>query len=338
MSLSWFKITLKAPVQYRLLAASLLACAAAAAPTAGVRATEVANLVDLLGWIAASRRAEPPAVEEDPEPIIVGRLATYRTSHDDTLADVALRFNLGYVSLVAANPGIDPWVPGEGTEIVLPLAHLLPDAPREGIVINLPEMRLYFFDKDGGVQTYPLGVGREGLETPRGTTEIKRKAENPIWYPTAATRADDPELPAAVPPGEDNPLGTRALYLGWPAYLIHGTNRPYGIGRRTSRGCIRMYTEDVERLYPQVPVGTKVTVIDQPIKLGWSRGELYLEAHPTKAQADQLEINGAFDFELPDGLIERINAAAGQEANRLDWATVRQAALERRGYPVKITR
>lgn len=339
MSLSWFKIMLKAPVQYRFPAVGLLlACAAAAAPTAGARATEFANLVDLLGWIAASRRAEPPAVEENPEPIIVGRLATYRTSHDDTLADVALRFNLGYVSLVAANPGIDPWVPGEGTEIVLPLAHLLPDAPREGIVINVSEMRLYFFDKDGGVQTYPLGVGRDGLETPLGVTEIKRKTENPTWYPTAATRADDPELPAAVPPGEDNPLGTRALYLGWPAYLIHGTNRPYGIGRRTSRGCIRMYTEDVERLYPQVPVGTKVTVIDQPIKLGWSRGELYLEAHPTKAQADQLEINGAFDFELPDGLIERINAAAGQEAHRLDWATVRHAALERRGYPVKITR
>ena len=335
MSLSWFKIMLKRTVQYRFLAARLLAAVVAATGAAGgAQAVEFAELTDLLGRAAAGR-SEPA---EDPEPIIVGRMATYRTSYEDTLAEVARRFSLGYVEIVAANPAVDPWVPGDGTEIVLPLAHLLPDAPREGIVINLPEMRLYFYDQDGGIQTYPLGVGREGFETPLGSTEVKRKTENPTWYPTASTRADNPDLPAAVPPGPDNPLGTRAMYLSWPTYLIHGTNTPWGIGRRTSRGCIRMYPEDIERFYPQIPVGTKVTVIDQPIKLGWSRGELYMEAHPTREQADQIEIASAFDYQLPDGLVEQIAAAAGPEAHRLDWATIRQAALERRGYPVKVTR
>ena len=335
MSGPWFKNMLQGAAQSRFLAA----CLAGALVSTGAGATELANLSDLLGLRPAALRDAPvDGMDGGDEPVIVGRLATYRTSYEDTLADLALRFDLGYVELVAANPNVDPWVPGDGTEIVLPTAHILPDAPREGIVINLPEMRLYFFDGDGGVRSYPIGIGRDGLGTPMGETEVKRKAENPTWYPTAATRADNPELPAAVPPGPDNPLGTRALYLGWPAYLIHGTNRPYGIGRRASRGCIRMYVEDVEELYPQVPIGTKVTVIDQPIKLAWSRGDLYLEAHPTQAQADQIEINGSFDYELPDGLVERISAAAGPAANRVDWAAVRQAALERRGYPVRVTR
>ncbi len=333
MSESWFKNMLRRVAQSRFLAAWLAVLALV--PTGG-SAVEFVRLGDVFGSRAADD-GEMLAGDEA-EPIIVGQLATYRTRYEDTFAELALRFDLGYVELVAANPAVDPWVPGEGTEIVLPTAHILPDAPREGIVINLPEMRLYFFGENGGVQSFPIGVGREGLGTPSGTTEIKRKTENPTWYPTPATRADNPELPAAVPPGPDNPLGTRALYLGWPAYLIHGTNRPQGIGRRVSRGCIRMYPEHVERLYPQVPVGTKVTVVNQPIKLAWSRDDLYLEAHPTPEQADQIEITGSFDYELPDGLVERVGAAAGPAANRVDWSAVRQAALERRGYPVRITR
>ena len=196
-------------------------------------------------------------------------------------------------------------------KIVLPTAHLLPEAPREGIVINLPEMRLYYFaEAEQQPETYPIGIGREGWTTPTGTSRIVRKAEAPSWYPPDSIRAERPELPAVVEPGEDNPLGSHALYLDWPAYLIHGTNRPWGIGRRISSGCIRMYPEDIVSLFERVPVNTPVTVVDQPVKLGWIGGDLYLEAHPTQSQSDGLEIDGRFEPEVPSGILGQVQAFA----------------------------
>ena len=178
---------------------------------------------------------------------------SYRAAYEDTLLEVARRFKLGYVEMVAANPGTDPWLPGEGTEVVLPTVHLLPDAAREGIVINLADMRLYYFpEPNGPPRSYPIGIGRDGLTTPLGTTEVVRKRKDPTWHPTARMREEDPELAEVVPPGPDNPLGSRAMYLGWPTYLIHGTNKPWGIGRRSSSGCIRMYPEDAEELFDLV--------------------------------------------------------------------------------------
>ncbi len=264
---------------------------------------------------------------------------TYRAAYEDTLLDIARRFNLGYVEMVAANPATDPWVPGEGTDVVVPTVHLMPDVEPEGIIINLADMRLYFFD-DGAAEpvSYPIGIGREGLTTPLGETEVVRKTEDPTWRPTARMREEDPELPKVVPAGPDNPLGTRAMYLGWPQYLVHGTNKPWGIGRRVSSGCIRMYPEDVEELYEKVEIGTKVTVIDQPFKIGWIDGELYMEAHPTQAQSDQLEQYGRFEPELPSAIVDRVLAIAGDQSERLDWSRVRRAAVERRGYPIRITR
>jgi L,D-transpeptidase ErfK/SrfK len=264
---------------------------------------------------------------------------TYRASYQDTLLDVARKFNLGYVEMVAANPGTDPWLPGEGTQIVLPTVHLLPDAKPEGIVINLSDMRLYYFEKPGAPpRSYPIGIGREGLTTPLGTTEIVRKTKDPTWRPTARMREEHPEYPEAVPPGPDNPMGDRAMYLGWPQYAIHGTNKPWGVGRRVSSGCIRMYPEDVEQLYDLVQVGTKVTVVDEPIKFGWIDGQLYMEAHPTQAQSDQLEAQGRFDPVIPSSVVDQARAAAGSEAARLDWSRIRKAVVERRGYPIRITR
>lgn len=176
---------------------------------------------------------------------IVGDMRIYTAKHEDTLLDIARDHQLGLIELMAANPGVDPWLPGEGTRIILPTAHVLPDVPRKGIVINLAELRLYYFGKGNEpVVTLPIGVGREGFTTPVGTTSVIKKVKGPTWYPTASTRADDPQLPSAVPAGPDNPLGAYALYLGWPAYLIHGTAegaKEWGIGRRVSRGCIRMY-------------------------------------------------------------------------------------------------
>jgi len=273
----------------------------------------------------------------------IGRMESYRTRYEDTLHEIARRFDLGYVELVAANPGIDPWLPGEGTELILPTAHLLPDAPREGIVINLAEMRLYYFEEPGAApESYPIAIGREGRNTPLGTTQVVRKTENPTWYPPASIRAEKPELPPVVPPGPDNPLGAYALYLGWPAYLIHGTNKPWGIGRQASAGCIRMYPEDIERLFARVPVGTTVTVVNQPVKIAWIGDELFVEVHPTDTQAAQLELKGTFDAaesgQTIANIVARVRHAAGKEEDRLDYQTILKAALERRGYPVQVTR
>jgi L,D-transpeptidase ErfK/SrfK len=264
---------------------------------------------------------------------------SYRASYADTLVEVARRFKLGYVEMVAANPGTDPWLPGEGTDVVLPTVHLLPDAAHEGIVINLADMRLYYFEKpDGPPRSYPIGIGRDGLTTPLGSTTIARKTKNPTWHPTERMRAEDPELPEVVPPGPDNPMGTRAMYLAWPLYAIHGTNKPPGIGRRSSSGCIRMYPEDAEELFDLVDVGTKVTVVDQPIKLKWTDGELFMEAHPTQRQSDEIEIEGRFTPELPSHVVDQVLEVAGEQSSRLDWSRIREATLERRGYPIRITR
>jgi len=296
-------------------------------------------LLAMPDWLAAADALEAPEteVEAAARDDVVGELAIYRTSHDDTLHELARRYNLGYVEVVAANPNVDPWLPGDDTEVVLPTAHVLPAAPREGIVINLPELRLYYFAENGEILTFPVGVGREGRETPLGVTEIVRKQEAPTWYPPKSIRAEKPELPGVVPPGPDNPLGEYALYFGWPSYLLHGTNKPLGVGRRVSAGCIRLYPEAIEKFFPEVPIGTKVMVINEPIKLGWQNGMLYIEAHPTQDQADQIELTGSMEPAPVFGIPDAVRRAAGEaHAHRIDWEAVTRAVDQRNGYPVPV--
>ena len=269
---------------------------------------------------------------------LVGAPRTQVVGRDETLLEIARRHDLGFVELRAANPGVDPWAPLPGLELALPTAHLLPEAPRRGIVINLAEQRLYHFRAAGAVVTHPIGIGRQGWATPLGETRIVGKRENPVWVPPDSLRAERPELPAAVPPGPDNPLGRYALDLGWEGYAIHGTNRPYGVGRRVSHGCIRLYPEDIEALFQDVAPGTPVNVVDQPVKIGRSGGELYLEVHPTQAQADEIEARGRFTPVPVAQLQARIVGAAGAHAPRLDWALIGRVARERRGIPVRVTR
>jgi L,D-transpeptidase ErfK/SrfK len=270
---------------------------------------------------------------------IVGEPGVHRTTGDDTLLDIAHDHDVGYVAIIAANPVIDPWAPGAGRDIVLPTQHILPDAPHEGIVVNIAEMRLYYFSKkDAEPQTYPIGIGDEGTTTPNGTTRIVRKAANPTWYRTKSEIANKPGEPRVVPPGPDNPLGAYALYLGWPAVLIHGTDDWRRVGRRDSRGCMGMYAADIEAMFHEVPIGTKVTVVNQPVKLGWVGDRLYLEVHPTAHQANQLEMDNIDDYQDPAGITKMILAAAKDSASRLDWAAIRQAAKDRSGIPVAITR
>lgn len=294
-------------------------------------------------WAAEAKTDNGPALPVLPssKPYVqpyVGAMSHYKTSYEDTLVKIARAHDLGFNELRSANPTIDPWLPGDGGDLVLPGRHLLPDAPRDGIVINLPEMRLYYFyQPDQPPITHPLGVGREGLSTPSGETQVIRKTEGPSWRPTARMREEDPSLPAVVPAGPENPLGTHALYLGWPEYALHGTNKPYGIGRRVSSGCIRLYPEDIATFYDKVPVGTKVRVVNQPIKLAWIKDELYLEAHPSLDQADKIEQEGGLpSYELAEDDLKAIGKAAGEDYALLDWDAIRQAIYERSGIPVVV--
>lgn len=270
---------------------------------------------------------------------VVGQVGIHFVEEGETLLDVARAKGLGILEVMSANPSVDPWIPEAGQLILLPHRRILPDAPRRGIVINLAERRLYLFGKEGSdVQTWPIGIGRLGFKTPLGGTRVVRKKVDPTWYPTEETRADNPELPKAVPAGPDNPMGGFALYLGWPLYAIHGTNRPWGIGRHVSRGCIRLYPEDIERLYKQADVGIPVTVVDQIAKFAWYEGRLYLEIHPSRAQLESLEATGRFPQEPLEGLEDLVAEAMAGRDTLLDRDALARAERERRGVPVAITR
>ncbi len=268
----------------------------------------------------------------------VGEMQSYVAKYEDTMVQVARTYNVGFVELRSANPFLDPWIPGEGKRLIIPSMNLLPRSVRQGIVINLPEMRMYAYMKPGKPPiTFPIGIGREGLLTPSGTTAIMRKKEGPAWRPTPRMRKEHPELPIEVGPGPDNPMGTHAMYLGWPEYAIHGTDKPFSIGRRVSSGCIRMYPEDIVNAYQLFPVGTSVTVVDQPVKVGWVGDKLYLEAHPTTDQADKMELDGGLPgYVFTEEDMGLIVAAAGGYARDLNWPLIRQVVRERRGYPVEI--
>jgi len=268
---------------------------------------------------------------------LIGIPTTYVTRYEDTLLDVARRYDVGFIAIRAANPGIDPWLPGAGRSIAVPTQFVLPDAPHRGIVINLPELRLYYFPTSGEPLSFPIGIGGEGKETPVGHTVVAFKRVHPTWTPTASEHEEDPDLPAVVQPGPDNPMGDYALYLGWKGYAIHGTNRPYSIGRRDSHGCIRMYPEDIARLFTLVPQGTPVTVVDEPVKAGWQAGELFLEVHWEQADSESLETTGAPRAEIAADADDLVVKVAGAEDKRLDWYAIHLAENQRTGIPVQVT-
>ena len=232
---------------------------------------------------------------------VVGEDKTVDTVYEDTLYDLARKFSLGSEELIRVNPGVDPWLPGAGKHLIVPDRHILPPGPREGIVVNLPEHRLYYFPKPkrGGpieVITYPVSIGKMDWRTPLGLTRVTAKQKDPSWYPPASVRKEHAEagdpLPPVVPPGPNNPLGAYAMRLaaGNGTYLIHGTNNPIAVGLAVTHGCIRMYPDDVAALFPLIPVGTPVRLINQPVKVAWVDGELLLEAHqPVDAQGQSVE-------------------------------------------------
>lgn len=307
-------------------------------------------------------RVQAPVVETPPPPVIQAPLATHqfqlgaddavvgelqvtKVEGEDTFSDIARRFNLGYEELVRANPGIDPWLPGEGREIVLPTQYVLPSAPREGLVINVAQLRVFYFPKvtegePATVITHPIGIGKVGWSTPEGTTKVTSKQKDPVWTPPASVRkehreAGDP-LPARVPAGPDNPLGAYKMTLGWPSYLIHGTNKPYGVGMRSSHGCIRFYPEDIEQLYGDIPIGTKVTVVNQPLVVGWHRDAMYLQAFPVLEDDTRVHPAGA-DAVLKAGMSDEMWQRAKAHNAAVDLALVDALVMKPRGIAVPVS-
>ncbi|HEX7081938.1 MAG TPA: L,D-transpeptidase family protein [Gammaproteobacteria bacterium] len=269
---------------------------------------------------------------------VIGEVRYVTARYEDTFVALARQYDLGYEELKDANPGVDAWLPGEGTRIVLPTQYVLPRAPREGIVVNVAELRLYYYPADAPdkVFTYPISIGRLDWTTPLGKTTVVDKARNPTWYPPESIREEhaarnDP-LPAVVPPGPDNPLGKHALYLGIPGYLIHGTNRPSGVGMRVTHGCVRMFPEDIEALFARVPIGTPVRIVNQPYKAGWSEGgELYLEAHPPLAEEVE-----AGRWTLTE-LTREFVAATEERAARVDWGLAESVMRDALGMPFAVS-
>ncbi len=265
---------------------------------------------------------------------VIGRLAFISLEKGDTLPDIARHFSLGINGVTAANPEIDIWVPEAGKRIMLPLSFVLPDAPRRDIVINLAAMRLFQFEGDNEsmvVLTYPVGVGTEERSSPTGQMYVERKETRPTWHVPASIAKEhrkkgDP-LPAIVPPGPKNPLGGYALYLSKSGYLIHGTNKPASVGLRATNGCIRLYPEDVKKLYENTPVKTPVYIVNQPYLIGQFNGVVYMEVHAPPENLD------AFEFDKIYAKLRNIEKESGRT---LDWSKVKKVLAEARGIPVPI--
>ncbi len=273
---------------------------------------------------------------------VVGEDSSVKTVYEDTLPDLAHRFSLGYYEIIRANPGVDVWIPGADKEIVLPGRRILPAGPREGIVVNLPEHRLYYYPKPNGhdrpvVITYPVSIGKMDWRTPLGTTQVIAKIKHPPWYPPESVRkeheANGDPLPRVVPPGPDNPLGDYAMRLaaGNGTYLIHGTNNPTAVGMAVTHGCIRMYPEDVAAVFATVPVGTKVRLVNEPVKIAWVDGQLFVEAHP------EVDAEGQSEEEpnLSD-LSKLLEQALGNNHVAINWDVAREALQAAKGMPTLI--
>ncbi len=295
-----------------------------------------ASLVGLAG-IQASAWATVYELPADGSAVF-GSDQHIKATYKDTLLDIARRYSLGYEEIIRANPGVDMWLPGEGTDVLLPGRRILPPGPREGIVVNLPEHRLYYYAKPrkrhkATVVTYPVSIGRMDWHSPLGQTWLVAKEKHPNWYPTASIlkehAANGDPLPKVVPPGPKNPLGDYKMRLavGDGTYEIHGTNNPLAVGMAITHGCIRMYPEDVAALFKAVPVGTKVWLINDPVKVAYVDGDLLVEAHPPVDGEGQTV---APNLEL---LSKQLDQALGKSTAAIHWDFAREALQAASGMP-----
>lgn len=322
-------------------------------PNKNIFAHKSARLVRSLGpALAVLLSLTAPGLHAQSYPIeplnsdLVGEIKVIQARESDTLMDIARAYNLGYRGIRLANPDLDVWLPGESMPVVIPSRFVLPNAPREGIVLNRGEMRLYFFHEDSEtgkslVTTYPVGIGRADRQTPTGRGHITMKLHKPTWYPTENVRADyasqGKSLPRMVPAGPDNPLGDYALMLNLPGYLIHGTNKPDGIGMLVSQGCVRLYPEHIEALVNAVDKGTPVTIIDQPSKAGIANGQLMVEVHPP-VYPDQQSERGKDEQRLIKQIILLLETRGAELEGEIDWNKVTEVFRRADGIPVSVTK
>jgi L,D-transpeptidase ErfK/SrfK len=289
--------------------------------------------------ISANSQATTYQLPAAPGDSLIGELPETglytRARKDDTLLDIALAYDIGQNEIVRTNPNVDRWLPGQDTEIRIPDSRLLPDTKQRGLILNLPEYRLYYYPKDqpGQVITHPISIGRMDWDTPLGTTKIIAKTKDPQWRPPASIKAEhaaqgDP-LPDVVPAGPNNPLGRYAMRLGIPGYLIHSTNKPLGVGMRVSHGCVRMYPNDIERLFPIIKTGTPVEIVNQPIKVGWLNNKLYIEVYP---ELEGQESGFGDRLAKAMDLIQKLNS----NVPVLDTDALRDALTLSNGLPVAI--
>jgi L,D-transpeptidase ErfK/SrfK len=261
---------------------------------------------------------------------VIGAVLTHKVNGNESLIEIARNYDVGYNEIVDANPKLDPFLPGSNSTVNIPTMWILPDvASYDGIVINITEMRLYYFLKHKKVllaRTFPIGIGDEGNDTPVGNFKIIEKIANPAWHVPESIKKERPELPNVVPPGPNNPLGSHALRLSLGSYLIHGTNRPWAVGRRVTHGCIRLYPEDVPKLFQMVPNGTRVTIVRQPVKVGVKGDSVYIEVHRDDTEKDINYFNEAVELLRKKGLLKKINTEKLYHAVR-----------EKSGIPVEIS-
>jgi len=285
------------------------------------------TLFALLLLAATGPAAVYPGDEE-----LIGVPGTHQVAPDESLIEIARDYDLGFNAIAEANPTLDEFVPGTGATVALPTAWILPRTAAPGtVVVNLSEMRLYYFSRsrpEGGnwVVTFPIGIGSEGTETPLGRFQVIAREHNPVWRVPASIRKEKPELPAQVPSGPDNPLGTHALHLSGPLILIHGTDKPFGVGRRASHGCLRLYPEDIPQLYRLVHVGTEVIIVREPVKVALHNDRVYVEVHLDEhVQADTAAL--ARGLLAGRGLLDRV-----------DGAKLEAAVQHPTGTPVDVSR
>jgi len=299
-------------------------------------------LACMLAVISSSQPRADIFTLPPPDVDVIGQVETITASRDETLLDIARRYDLGQNEILLANPAVDRWLPEENSVVVLPNRFILPNVERTGLVLNLPEMRMYYFPKPAPgetpvVITHPVSVGRMDWETPLGKTTIVTKKKDPDWRPPqslkdeAIAEGNEP-LPDVVEAGPDNPLGRYAMRLGIPGYLIHSTNKPYGVGMRVTHGCLRMYPEDIERLFAEIPVGTPVHLINQPIKLGWLAGSLFVELHPPMEEDTDNYAN------YMQSVLDAIAEFTAPDEINLSGRTLWQAIEHKDGIPVAVTR
>jgi L,D-transpeptidase ErfK/SrfK len=298
-------------------------------------------LASFVGFLAAGQAAASVYPLPSDGSAVVGTDSTVTTTYEDTLPDIAHRSSLGYYEIIRANPGVDVWLPGAGKELTLPGRRILPPGKREGIVLNLPEHRLYYFPKPHPgeqpvVITYPVSIGKMDWRTPLGETRVIAKIRKPSWYPPESIRkehaANGDPLPKVIGPGPDNPLGDFALRLaaGHGEYMIHGTNNPVAVGMAVTHGCIRMYPEDVAALFALIPVGTPVRLINEPVKVAWVNGQLFLEAHPPVDDEGQ---SVEPDLQLLSGMLDK---ALGTDTAAIHWDLARATLQAANGIPTLV--